>query len=185
MPKEAQKGAGDMQTEILRYRLERQKSAQSYNGEMAKWILASLILVNGAPFFLASKDVPGLAKAVIDQACYFTPAIALAILCGFSAWLNTGMREAVYGYQVTRQIDEADAPPGTKVPATKAELISGKLVKVGYAASLLTGFGSLALFLVGALSLSRAYDGEPPKSAATTVAAPQLPGKVASNGAHP
>ena len=149
----------DMRSDILKYRLERQNAAQAYNGEMAKWILASLILVNGAPFLLVSSEMPGFAQVLVNHAWYFTTAISLAILCGFSAWLNTGMREAVYGYEVKRLIQEAEAPSAELV-VTRGERASAALVKVAYAASLVTGFGSLALFLLGTWSLSQSYHGE-------------------------
>ena len=92
----------DMRAEILKYRLKRQNAAQSYNGEMSKWILGSLIVANGAPFPLASNDLLDLTWALSVDAGHFSVAIALAIVCGFFAWLNTGMREAVSGYEVER-----------------------------------------------------------------------------------
>jgi hypothetical protein len=150
----------DMRADILKYRLERQNSAQAYNGEMAKWILASLILVNGAPFLLVSKDMPEFARVLVGHAWYFTLAISLAILCGFSAWLNTGMREAVYGYEVKRLIETADAPSAASLGVTKGERVSGAIVRFAYVSSLITGFGSLAFFLIGTWSLSQSYHGE-------------------------
>lgn len=163
------KAGKDMRTDILKYRLERQNSAQAYNGEMAKWILASLILVNGAPFLLVSKEMPAFAQVLVSHAWYFTLAISLAILCGFSAWLNTGMREAMYGYEVERLIEQAEAPTNGAAATSRGERWSVTMVKVGYGLSLLTGFGSLALFLAGTWSLSQSYHGEKPPTSPTVV----------------
>jgi len=144
-----------MRTEILRYRLERQNAAQSYNGDMAKWILASLIVVNGAPFLLASKDLPELAVPLATEAWHFTTAISLAIVCGFCAWLNTGMREAVAGYDVEHLIDELSV--GTQPKRSLTERACRSLVNVGYVAAVITGFLSLGLFLWGSCVLANDY----------------------------
>ena len=42
----------DLSAERLSYELSRQNAAQSYNAEMSKWILASLIFINSGPFLL-------------------------------------------------------------------------------------------------------------------------------------
>ena len=160
-----------MGSEILKYRLERQNASQSYNSEMSKWILGSLIAVNGAPFLLLSKDLPELAKIVAQDAWYFTLAIALAILCGFCAWLNTGMREAVSGYQVERLISEL-SPIESVSHNSVGERTSALLVRLAYTGALITGFGSLAMFLWGGWALSSHYIGEKPALAPISVAAP-------------
>jgi hypothetical protein len=142
------------EADLIDYHLARQNAAQAYNADMAKWILASLILINGGPFLLLSKDLPtGYVVALQDAAPWFVTGLALAVLCGFLAWLNTGMREAVGGYVVKRLI------AGRDVPQSRAEIVSGQVVKASYLFSILTGFGSLATFLVGALTLASSYGG--------------------------
>lgn len=151
MNESAQTGAlSEREAQILDYHLARQNAAQAYNGDMAKWILASLILVNGGPFLLLSKEVAGYALALKSASCWFVAGLALAVLCGFLAWLNTGMREAVGGYTVKRLLAGGDQP------VSKAEALSERVVQASYLFSILTGFGSLGTFLVGAFTLSGA-----------------------------
>lgn len=165
MPTSGDDSAENMQAEVLKYRLERQNAAQSYNAEMSKWILASLIVVNGAPFLLASKDLPDLTGALAKDAWFFTFAIALAIVCGFCAWLNTGMREASLDYQVRRSMPEAGFPEAAAT-ISRGERWTLAIVKAAYVGAILTGFASLAMFLIGSWHLSVDYRGEKPATAA-------------------
>lgn len=145
--------AGVNGAELIDYHLARQNAAQAYNADMAKWILASLILINGGPFLLLSKDIKNYAVALQAAAGWFVAGLALAVLCGFLAWLNTGMREAVGGYTVKRLIADNGATPG------RAEIVSGRVVAVSYLFSILTGFGALATFLIGAFTLAAVFRG--------------------------
>lgn len=149
----------DMRFEILKYRLQRQNAAQSYNGEMSKWILGSLIVVNGSPFLLLTKDLPDYAKVLSANAWYFTWALSFAIVCGFFAWLNTGMREAVSGFRIERII--ADLSPGDESASdARGNVISVWMVKIAYSGAVITGLTSLAMFLVGTFNISLHYCGE-------------------------
>jgi len=148
---DANDAPGVREAQLIDYHLARQNAAQTYNADMAKWILASLILINGGPFLLLTKETRNYAVALQAAAGWFVVGLALAVLCGFLAWLNTGMREAVGGYIVKRLI------AGRDTPQSRAEIASAQVVNVSYLFSILTGFGALATFLVGAFTLARAY----------------------------
>jgi hypothetical protein len=137
--------------ERLNYQLSRQNAAQSYNAEMSKWILASLVFINSGPFLLISKDAPNYTKSLFDTGSYyyFIVGMALAVLCGFLAWLNTGMRELLGSFEVARLLAEPNSPGGHHT--SRGELITATLVRFSYVCSILVGFGSLLTFLIGAL----------------------------------
>jgi hypothetical protein len=143
--------------DLFNYWAERQSSAQKYNLDMSKWILASLFLLNGAPFTLVAKDgFNGLANAQSSQtikaaAFLFATGLALAVICGFCAWLNTGMRELDSGLaiQALKDADDTCKPPLIK-PAHRIEMI----VASAFVAAVVTGFGSLGCFLFGAFRLT-------------------------------
>src|ERR1700733_5448211 len=67
---------------------------------MSKWILASLIFINSGPFLMISKDASDYNTYLLQSASYFIVGIALAVLCGFLAWLNSGMRELLANFEV-------------------------------------------------------------------------------------
>ncbi|WP_426611410.1 hypothetical protein [Bradyrhizobium sp. McL0616] len=141
----------DRSVERLNYELSRQNAAQSYNAEMSKWILASLIFINSGPFLLISKDAHNYNKYLSQSAGYFILGITLAVLCGFLAWLNTGMREWLGSSKAKRLLE----PHSLEHKNGLAELVAEKMVIVSYCGSVLVGFGSLITFLIGAFMLSK------------------------------
>lgn len=137
----------------LNYLKERQGSCQTYNSEMAKWILASLFLLNAGPFAALTKENSAYNTALAENAQYFVAALALALTCGFMAWLNTGTREAAIGYEVQQMF----APNQAIVSENeKRKNLSLTVVRVAFAAAVVTGFGSLASFSLGAFHLANA-----------------------------
>lgn len=76
------------------FHLSEPQAAQRYQNELAKWLLASLVLANGGALVLLanSKDADRLHHA----APAFVIGIVTAILCGFMAWLNAGVRDMHY-----------------------------------------------------------------------------------------
>lgn len=143
----------ELSAERLSYELSRQNAAQSYNAEMSKWILASLIFINSGPFLLVSKDAPNYSKYLVQSAGYFILGIALAVLCGFLAWLNTGMREALGTSNAKRLLE----PNSSEHKKGLAESLTEKIVVVSYLSSIVVGFGSLITFLMGAIMLSGSF----------------------------
>jgi hypothetical protein len=139
--------------ERLNYLLSRQNAAQNYNAEMSKWILASLIFINSGPFLMIAKDAPNYSKYLSQSASYFIVGMTLAVLCGFLAWLNTGMREALGSFEVMRLLAEPNS--SGRHDMSRGELITATVVRFSYLCSILVGFGSLLMFLIGALELSR------------------------------
>lgn len=149
---------GEAAAAAIEYYRDRQNENQKYNGEMAKWILASLVLVNGGPFILLSKDVAGYAAALSSAVTYFSYGIASAIVCGFFAWLNTGMREAILGEQVDAVIAKALGRPQANGPHSHSIARGRPAIVVGsYVLSVITGFASLFFFLAGAEKLAATY----------------------------
>lgn len=140
----------DLSAERLSYELSRQNAAQSYNAEMSKWILASLIFINSGPFLLVSKDAPTYSKYLQQSAFYFILGITLAVLCGFLAWLNTGMRESRGTSKAMRLLE----PSSFEHKKGPGELITEKIVVASYLGSVVVGFGSLIAFLIRAVMLS-------------------------------
>jgi hypothetical protein len=138
--------------ERLNYQLSRQNAAQNYNAEMSKWILASLVFINSSPFLLISKDAPNYSKYLLQSASYFIVGMTLAVLCGFLAWLNTGMRELLGSFEVRRLLVEPNSPE--RHDMSRGESITASVVRFSYVCSILVGFGSLLMFLIGALTLS-------------------------------
>jgi hypothetical protein len=139
-------------SERLNYLLSRQNAAQSYNGEMSKWILASLVFINSGPFLIISKDAPSYSDRLLHSASCFIVGIALAVLCGFLAWVNTGMRELLGGFEVRQLLAGGRSPK--RHEKSRGELIAESVVPLSYIGSVLTGFGSLLIFLIGAFKLA-------------------------------
>ena len=143
----------DFEDSRLAYLKERQSSCQSYNSEMSKWILGSLFLLNAGPFAGLSKENAIYNLALARNAQYFVAALALALTCGFMAWLNTGMREAAFGFEVGQLL----APDGTTSKMDAYRIRSLFFVRFGFAAALVTGFGSLISFTLGAYNLANGF----------------------------
>jgi hypothetical protein len=147
-------GSSDrLSAERLNYQLSRQNAAQNYNAEMSKWILASLVFINSSPFLMISKDATNYSKYLLQSASYFIVGMTLAVLCGFLAWLNTGMRELLGSFEVRRLLADPNSPE--RHDMSRGELITASVVRFSYLCSILVGFGSLLMFLIGALTLSR------------------------------
>lgn len=138
------------------YYQSRQTTAQSYNLDMTKWILASLLAVNGAPFVLLSKDGYAAIEPLAGSLASFAIGLALAVVCGFSAWFNTGMREIEAGRAVRRQFgtsgDNGDERAAR--PEALSDRALGRIIVGSYVFAVITGFASLGLFVAGALQLT-------------------------------
>ncbi len=128
------------------YNVAEAQAAQRYQIELAKWILASLILVNGgALVLLANSNDPHL---IANFGAPFVIGIASAIISGFLGWLNAGVRDLLFS-------DYAQ-PESLKTGAV-ANVENAKLrerqVIWSYRLSIIAGFASLGGFLWGALAI--------------------------------
>lgn len=142
--------------EALAYLQARQTTAQSYNLDMSKWILASLLAVNGGPFVLLSKDGYAAIQPLAGSLASFAIGLALAVICGFSAWFNTGMREIEAGRAIRRRFESTFDDGDDKEPSSTAlsDPALGRVIVASYVFAVISGFGSLGLFIAGALQLT-------------------------------
>jgi len=121
------------------------QAAQRYQNELAKWLLASLILVNGGGLVLLanSKDAARLQHA----APAFVVGIVTAILCGFLAWLNANVRDLYY--------DAYAQPESLKTgEVTKPPLSNRREWQITwtYRLSIASGLVSIGAFVWGAFA---------------------------------
>jgi hypothetical protein len=88
----------DHEREVAKARYEfhvaESQAAQRYQNELAKWLLASLILVNGGGLVLLANSKE--AARLHDVPPAFIVGIVAAVLCGFLAWLNASVRDVHY-----------------------------------------------------------------------------------------
>jgi hypothetical protein len=94
----------------LEYHKARQLALQGYNAEMSKWIPRFAHRSERRAVRLPLEGEPDALNLLKPVAAWFVVGLALAVLCGFLAWLNTGMREADAGYTIRRLLDPTDPP---------------------------------------------------------------------------
>lgn len=120
-----------------------QESAQSYGNELAKWMLATLTLINGGAILaLLQAGQPG---RLALQICgfYFVYGIIAAVICGFFAWINSAVRDQAYSEIAdARMLVSIDHWP-------KPSIRNNRLIILTYWASIIAGLASLGLFVAG------------------------------------
>jgi hypothetical protein len=121
------------------------QAAQRYQAELAKWLLASLVLVNGGALVLLANEKDHAAAASAAPA--FIVGIVAAILCGFLGWLNAGVRDLHY--------DAYAQPDSLKTGlVTKPDLSDRRDWQItwSYRLSIWMGLLSIGAFVWGAMA---------------------------------
>ena len=114
-----------------------------YQVEIAKWLLASLVLVHGGAI-VALIQTPDGRRVLGIVAAFFVLGIILATASGLLVWINTGLLigafEAMIDPKMLVSVDHYPKPQ------------NGRWINVTYYAAIIAGIASLSLFASGAIS---------------------------------
>jgi hypothetical protein len=117
-----------------------------YQLDLGKWMLASLLVVNGGALVAIANADDAAAKLFMAGGAWFVAGMVAALISGFFGWANAAIAAEMY--------DDASTPWALVSRANWPTLSSrmGKAITATTALSVLTGFGSVACFTVGALA---------------------------------
>jgi hypothetical protein len=120
-----------------------QTAARSYAADLAKWLLASLVLINGGALLTLVNAMPRSHAALVASGYAFVFGIVTAVGCGTIAWINSGLLALAYeNYANPKMMVSIEHWPTS--PAKFSKLINGS-----YVGALLFGLMSLAAFVFG------------------------------------
>jgi len=139
----------DLQRDVIKatyeFYLEESRAAQRYQFDLGKWLLASLILVNGGALVLLADGKKDALMASAAPA--FVSGIVAALLCGLCGWLNAGARESYYdAYVQPASLRSGDivTPENTRRQDLQ--------IRLTYWAAFVAGSISAAAFVWGAIA---------------------------------
>jgi hypothetical protein len=123
--------------------------------DYGKWLIASLLLINGGALFGLFGLVGSLAEhgkweiiaSVAAAAWWFVAGLVLALLCGFTTWLNWSLNAHAFN----QWAKPAMLWDRTQWPQENVD--AGRLVAATYWASLITGWSSIVALVFGAACL--------------------------------
>lgn len=129
---------------------EERRAALGYQFDLGKWLIASLLIINGGALIAigqrVSSDPTSLAAAP-----WFVGGIVLGMLCGLTTWVNASLLAGFYDLwaQPAMLIDSERWPE-------KQNSWKSKFMPWTFWGSLMIGIGSLACFVIGSISITHA-----------------------------
>lgn len=126
--------------------VQRHATATGYRIDLAKWLLASLLVVNGGSL-IALLNSPDRVVLVPQAGPWFAIGVGASIGAGFLAWLNASLNADVFEDLIDPLIA---VDPKHFTPITRAKSIGLYVTNFG---TILVGIGSLAFAAGGAESV--------------------------------
>lgn len=135
---------------ILERQYRHKDGIQSYVVELAKWLLATLTLINGGALISLIQGGPAAHSSLRLPGVCFVAGIVSSTLCGFFAWINSQNRDRAF----SKMIDEQMLVSIDHWP-TKSSKTADAQIAITYYCARILGLSSLALFIYGAYVVSK------------------------------
>lgn len=123
-----------------------QRAAQQQQVDIGKWILGSLILVNGGAITLLAQAAEHGSGALKAAGGHFVIGIICALFCGFVAWLNAGVRDAYLDElakpEMLTSSNLEDWPKESSQRVVQIRITFGASVFFGFLSAAMFGWGA-------------------------------------------